>query len=154
MKFNGFVNETALDGEQEDFNLQPSFFAENSSTNNNNPTIAHIRALQPLSSHAKATDDDQSEPFAPSGLVNIKQHLFLVEPMGTKSTLVLPGIGHKYARQLAECGVGQARRLLGLYLIIRDDPQFVIWLTLRAKISKHSAWQCTHALRAWCQANL
>ena len=146
MTFNGFVNETALDDEQDDVHLPSTLLVENGNTNNNNPTIAH--------SHAPATHDDRSESFAPAGLVNVKQHLFLVEPMGTKSTLVLPGIGQTFARQLAECGVGTARRLLGLYLMIKDDPQFVIWLTRRAKISKHSAWQCTHALRAWCQAKL
>ena len=88
------------------------------------------------------------------GQINVKHQTFLREPIGTKSTHVLPGIGAKYAQQLAECGFPRTRRLLGFYLMIKDDQQFVHWLNTKAKVSSHSSWLCTNALRAWCQEHL
>jgi hypothetical protein len=89
-----------------------------------------------------------------SGMITGKHQVFIHEPIAMKTTNVLPGIGVKYAQQLAECGFSTVRRLLGFYLIIKDDQNFVDWLNTKPQISVHSAWLCTNALRAWCQIHL
>lgn len=71
-----------------------------------------------------------------------------------KTTNVLPGIGVKYAEQLAEYGFSTVKRLLGFYLMVKDDENFVNWLNNTVQISIHSAWLCTNALRHWCQTYL
>ncbi len=87
-------------------------------------------------------------------MITVKHQVFINEPIAMKTTNVLPGIGPKYAQQLAECGFSTVRRLLGFYLMIKDDQNFVNWLNNKPQISLHSAWSCTNALRAWCQAHL
>jgi len=87
-------------------------------------------------------------------MITGKHQVFIHEPIAMKTTNVLPGIGVKYAQQLAECGFSTVRRLLGFYLIIKDDQNFVDWLNTKPQISVHSAWLCTNALRAWCQIHL
>jgi hypothetical protein len=89
-----------------------------------------------------------------SGMIITKHQVFINEPIGMKTTNVLPGIGVKYAQQLADCGFSTVRRLLGFYLIIKNDENFVDWLNKKSQISIHSAWLCTKALRAWCQIYL
>jgi hypothetical protein len=88
------------------------------------------------------------------GFISVKHHMFINEPIAMKVTNVLPGIGTKYAHQLSEYGFATVRRLLGFYLMIKDDQHFVMWLNTRVGISIHSAWLCTNALRAWCQTHL
>jgi hypothetical protein len=90
----------------------------------------------------------------PSEVTSIKHKMFFNEPILMKTTNILPGIGTKYAQQLAECGFLTVRRLLGFYLMIKDDQHFVIWLNNKAGISIHSAWLCTNTLRTWCQTHL
>jgi len=96
----------------------------------------------------------EQQALSPSGTTSVKYQIFMNEPIAMKSTNALPGIGIKYAQQLADCGFSTVRRLLGFYLMIKDDQQFVIWLNNNAQITIHSAWLCTNALRAWCQAHL
>ena len=86
--------------------------------------------------------------------MNVKHEIFINEPIAMKATNVLPGIGAKYAQQLIECGFSTVRRLLGFYLMIKDDQEFVMWLHNKVGISIHSAWLCTNALRAWCELYL
>ena len=97
---------------------------------------------------------DQQPSIVSSGMITAKHQLFINEPIAMKTTTALPGIGTKYAQQLAECGFSTVRRLLGFYLMIKDDQTFVSWLNNRPQLSVHSAWLCTNALRAWCQGHL
>ncbi len=94
------------------------------------------------------SDNDLSE------IISNKHRTFFNEPIAMKPVNVLPGIGTKYAQQLSECGFLTVRRLLGFYLMIKDDQHFVIWLNNKAGISIHSAWLCTNTLRTWCQTHL
>ncbi len=96
----------------------------------------------------------EQQASTPSGTTSVKYQIFMNEPIAMKTTNALPGIGIKYAQQLADCGFSTVRRLLGFYLMIKDDQQFVVWLNNNAQITIHSAWLCTNALRAWCQAHL
>ena len=83
-----------------------------------------------------------------------KYQTFFNQPIGMKTTNVLPGIGNKYAEQLSQCGFSTVRRLLAFYLMIKDDQHFVIWLNNKVGVATHSAWLCTNALRTWCQLHL
>ena len=89
-----------------------------------------------------------------SNTITAKHQAFINEPIAMKTIHVLPGIGSKYAQQLAECGFSTVRRLLGFYLMIKDDETFVQWLNTKVQLSIHSAWLCTNALRAWTQRHL
>lgn len=99
-------------------------------------------------------NEQQQQLSTSSDILSIKHQIFINEPIAMKAITVLPGIGSKYAQQLAQCGFSTVRRLLGFYLIIKDDQQFVVWLNNKVGISTHSAWLCTNALRAWCKTNL
>lgn len=85
---------------------------------------------------------------------NQKYYTFLHQPIGSKSTQVIPGIGQKYSEQLADYGFQGVRRLIGFYLMIKNDQQFINWLTTKVKISFSSAKICTETLRVWCQKYL
>lgn len=125
---------------------------EDKDEQNHSPSVE--RATSPMKSTAPLITPENNNNLPLLTSVNVKHDRFLHEPIGTKTTQVLPGIGSKYAHQLSECGFRKVRRLLGFYLMIKDDQQFVQWLNTKVKISIHSAWLCTHALRAWCQEHL
>ncbi|UJR26828.1 hypothetical protein I4U23_008141 [Adineta vaga] len=107
-----------------------------------------------ITSTSESLVNDQSSLPALSEMISLKHQIFLHEPIAMKTINVLPGIGRKYAEQLEECGFPTVRRLLGFYLMIKDDQHFVIWLNNKVGISFHSAWLCTNALRSWCQVHL
>lgn len=139
-------------------------------TNNNQTITSHspssillyndVEKLEDHLSHTvlKSKDStvlfDQQPSTISSGMITAKHQLFINEPIAMKTTNVLPGVGNKYAQQLAECGFSTVRRLLGFYLMVKDDQTFVSWLSSRPQLSVHSAWLCTNALRAWCQGHL
>ena len=124
-------------------------------TNNNNQFIEPSSILlQTTTSTLQSTDDNQPLLSIPSEVISLKHEVFLQEPIAMKTISVLPGIGKKYADQLEECGFSTVRRLLGFYLMIKDDQHFVTWLNREARISLHSASLCTYALRSWCQTHL
>ncbi|CAF1583033.1 unnamed protein product [Adineta ricciae] len=124
-------------------------------TNNNNQLIEPSSILlQTTTSMLQSTYDNQPLLSTPSEVISLKHEVFLQEPIAMKTISVLPGIGKTYAEQLEECGFSTVRRLLGFYLMIKDDQHFVIWLNSKAGISLHSAWLCTYALRSWCQTHL
>ncbi|CAF0821214.1 unnamed protein product [Didymodactylos carnosus] len=52
---------------------------------------------------------------------NTKYQLFILEPMGSKPTTCIPGIGIKYSKLLANSGFLTARRLLGFYLMNKTN---------------------------------
>ncbi|CAF0874871.1 unnamed protein product [Rotaria sordida] len=164
-KFQILKNET-LPGKQQESNDLSSLVFD---TNNNNQSITppspssilfynNFQKLDnPLSSIPNNStislveNDQQQQLSTPSGMISSKHEIFINEPIAMKTTNVLPGIGIKYAQQLAEYGFTTVRRLLGFYLMIKDDQHFVIWLNNKVGISIHSAWLCTNALRAWCE---
>lgn len=124
-------------------------------TNNNNQfTEPSSLLLETITSTLQSTDDNQPSLATPSEVISLKHEVFLQEPIAMKTINVLPGIGKKYAEQLEECGFSTVRRLLGFYLMIKNDQHFVIWLNSEVGISLHSAWLCTNALRSWCQTHL
>jgi len=114
----------------------------------------HLSSIPPIKSKDSIISLNQQQSSIPSGVITIKYQKFINEPITMKTTNVLPGIGIKYAQQLAECGFSTVRRLLGFYLMIKNDQNFVNWLNDKPQISIHSAWLCTNALRSWCQAHL
>ena len=99
-------------------------------------------------------NNNEQQLLTECGNITVKHQIFLNEPSGSKSTNVLPGIGIKYAQQLADCGFLTVRRLLGFYLLIKNEHGFVHWLMHKPQLSTYSAWLCTKALRAWCHAHL
>ncbi|CAF5083294.1 unnamed protein product, partial [Rotaria sp. Silwood1] len=168
-KFQTLKNEILSEKQQESNDLSSLAF---DTTNNNNQSntpaspssILFYDNFQKLDNHLLSKpnnskislieNDQQQQLSIPSGMISLKHELFINEPIAMKTTNVLPGIGTKYAQQLSECGFTTVRRLLGFYLMIKDDQHFVIWLNNKAEISIHSAWLCTNALRAWCEAYL
>ncbi|CAF3346853.1 unnamed protein product [Rotaria socialis] len=99
-------------------------------------------------------ENGQQELSTLSGIGSVKHRIFISEPIAIKAANALPGIGTKYAQQLAQCGFSTVRRLLGFYLMIKDDQHFATWLNNKVQLSTHSAWLCTNALRAWCEVHL
>ncbi|CAF2595903.1 unnamed protein product [Rotaria sp. Silwood2] len=170
-KFQTLKNETLPAKQQESNDLSP-LVLDITTTNNNQSnmpaspsSILFYNNFQKLDNHLSSIpnnstisldeNDQQQEQFSnPSGMISLKHETFINEPIAMKTTNVLPGIGIKYAQQLNECGFTTVRRLLGFYLMIKDDQHFVIWLNNKAGISIHSAWLCTNALRAWCEIHL
>ncbi|CAF0903460.1 unnamed protein product [Rotaria sp. Silwood1] len=168
-KFQTLKNEILSEKQQESNDLSSLAF---DTTNNNNQSntpaspssILFYDNFQKLDNHLLSKpnnskislieNDQQQQLSIPSGMISLKHELFINEPIAMKTTNVLPGIGTKYAQQLSECGFTTVRRLLGFYLMIKDDQHFVIWLNNKAEISIHSAWLCTNALRAWCEVHL
>lgn len=113
-----------------------------------------ITVEQTMSTDEKNNNNDTNVVSPSISSTNFKHDRFLHQPIGTKTTDILPGIGSKYANLLSECGFDKVRRLLGFYLMIKNDQEFVQWLKNNVKISTHSAFLCTNALRAWCQEHL
>ena len=118
--------------------------------NNNQPIISSNSSVTPVNSDESTNLVEQKS----STMITAKHQVFINEPIAMKTTQVLPGIGSKYAQQLAECGFSTVRRLLGFYLMIKNDQTFVQWLNSKVQLSVHSAWLCTNALRAWSQRHL
>lgn len=137
-------------------------------TNNNNQPLTPISPssillydnFQKSDDYLSSTQNDSTLLLAEndqqnsSTVISTKHQLFINESIGMKATQVLPGIGTKYAQQLIECGFPTVRRLLGFYLMIKDDEQFINWLHDRVGISINSARSCTNALRIWCEVHL
>lgn len=131
--------------------LDSSSAAKIDTGNNNNQTIVSSSASSlPINSNESTVLIEQKS----STMITAKHQVFINEPIAMKTIHVLPGIGTKYAHQLTECGFSTVRRLLGFYMMIKDDQTFVQWLNNKAQLSIHSAWLCTNALRAWSQRHL
>ncbi|CAF3481147.1 unnamed protein product [Adineta steineri] len=161
-KFQAFLNETIPEESDEPSSL---IYDTNNNNQSNTPinsssVILHNNSQftstphETSKSNTSLISSNQQLSSIQSEMISIKHQIFINEPIAMKATNILPGIGIKYAHQLDECGFSTVRRLLGFYLLIKNDQNFVNWLNNNIGISMHSAWLCTNALRAWCQVHL
>ncbi|CAL8401079.1 unnamed protein product [Boreogadus saida] len=80
---------------------------------------------------------------------------FVSQPMGTKMSDALPGIGDALGSRLAERGFERAYMVLGRYLVLgRDKVRFNRWLHETCRANEEQQRDCHRAIQEWCNSNV
>ncbi|XP_075981550.1 barrier-to-autointegration factor-like [Anticarsia gemmatalis] len=83
-----------------------------------------------------------------------KHRTFVAEPMGSKLTTEIPGVGNVLGARLGEAGYTRASHLYGEFLSKRQEKAaFQQWMKTEFNASSKQQADCYNSMREWTDRN-